>query len=250
MNQHTEDMHLYFTRVRPMCRELFAMAFVICGDYDAAEYALQRVILDGWHGRRRFRSTRGFRESLRADMRRVALSGAKDAGDGWDQFGSDPIDGAAGEPVLAAMQQESAVIRRAVMLKYGCLMKNGQIARAMDVSGAQVQQILDKFQRRIKRKLTPEQRGRLDQRLRELCRMQLESGGAAMPDIGALYHNFEAEASADYSPVTRFASRAAVYVVSLIMLVAMCCVMWGISAIIRPAQLDEPGLITETLDKQ
>jgi len=34
------------------------------------------------------------------------------------------------------------------------------------------------------------------------------------------------------------------------MLIAMGCVFWGVSAIIRPAEIEDSGLLTETLDEQ
>lgn len=250
MNQQTEELHLYFMRVRPMCRELFSMAFAICGDYDSAELALQKVILGGWQSRRSFRSSRGFRDSLRADMRRAALSCAPDHGEDWDQFASDPLEEQAGDPVLGAIQQENALTRRVIMLKYGCLLKNGQIARAAGISAAQAEQLLSRFQRRLKRRLTSEQRGKLDARLKDVCAGQLQTGGVEMPDIGALYRNFEAEASASYNPVSHFTSRAVKFAFAVALMAALGCVIWGISAIIRPAQIENAELMTETLDEQ
>lgn len=250
MNQQTEEMHLYFTRVRPVCRELFSMAFAICGDYDSAELALEKVILGGWQSRRSFRSSRGFRESLRADMRRAALNCVPEHGDDWDQLAQDTLEEHTGDPVLAAIRQENALTRRVIMLKYGCLLKNGQIARAVGISAAQVEQLLRRFQRRLRRRLASEQRGKLEARLKDVCAGQLRTGGVEMPDIGALYRNFEAEASAGYNPVSRFASRAVKFAFAVALMAALGCVIWGVAAIIRPAQMENTGLLTETLDKQ
>lgn len=251
MNQQTEEMRLYFNRVRPMCRELFAMAFAICADYDGAEYALQRVILSGWQGGRRLRSKRGFRESLRAEMRRVALTRVQnDMESDWDQFGADPLEDAAADPILRSIQSEDADTRRVIMLKYGCSLSGGQIARAMGMPAGHADQLLSRFLRRIKRRLDSGERGRLDSRLRDVCQRQLAEGGAEMPDMGALYRNFEAEAAANYSPVGHFAGRAAAFIAAVALLIALGCVAWGVSAIIRPAQIEESGLLTETLDEQ
>ena len=250
MNQQTEELHLYFTRVRPMCRELFSMAFAICADYDCAELALEKVILGGWQNRRSYRSSRGFRDSLRADMRREALNCAPERGEDWDQLASDPLDEQASDPVLSAIQQENALTRRVIMLKYGCLLKNGQIARLVGTSAAQIEQLLSRFQRRLRRRLSSEQRGKLDARLKDVCLEQLQAGGVEMPDIGALYRNFEAEASASYNPVSHFTSHAVKFAFAVALMLALGCVIWGISAIIRPAQIENTGLMTETLDEQ
>lgn len=251
MNQQSEEMRLYFNRVRPMCRELFAMAFAICADYDGAEYALQRVILSGWQGGRRLRSKRGFREGMRAEMRRVALTRvSKSAEAEWDQYGADPLDGETGDTLMRAIQREDAETRRAVMLKYGCSLSNGQIARAMAMPAGNVDQIISRFHRRLKRRLDAGERGHIDQRLRETCVAGLSEGGAEMPDMGALYRNFEAEAAANYSPVGHFAGRAAAFIVAVVLLIMLGCAAWGVSAIIRPAQIEDSGLLTETLDEQ
>ena len=250
MNQQTEELHLYFTRVRPMCRELFSMAFAICADYDCAELALEKVILGGWQNRRSYRSSRGFRDRLRADMRRAALNCAPEHGEDWDQLASDPPDEQSNDPVLSAIQQENALTRRVIMLKYGCLLKNAQIARLVGTSAAQIEQLLSRFHRRLRRRLSSEQRGKLDARLKDVCLEQLQAGGVEMPDIGALYRNFEAEASASYNPVSHFTSHAVKFAFAVALMLALGCVIWGISAIIRPAQIENTGLMTETLDEQ
>lgn len=251
MNQQSEEMRLYFNRVRPMCRELFAMAFVICADYDGAEYALQKVILSGWQGSRRLRSKRGFREGLRSEMRRVALTRVNNTGDtDWDQFGADPMGEESEDTLMRAIQHEDAETRRIIMLKYGCSLSGGQIARAMVMPAGNADQLLSRFHRRLKRRLDPAERSHLDSRLKEVCQTQLAEGSAEMPDMGALYRNFEAEASASYSPVGHFAGRAAAFIAAVIMLIALGCVAWGVSAIIRPAQIEESGLLTETLNEQ
>ncbi len=250
MNQQTEEMHLYFTRVRPMCRELFAMAFAICADYDAAELALQKVILGGFQSRRRYRSSKAFYESMRADMRRAALSCLTDTPGEWDRLGADPVEDASEDALLAAIRQERPGIRRVVMLKYGCALTGGQIARVTGLPAGQVDQIISRFLRRLKRRLDSEQRGKLDVRLKEICCEALGESGAEMPDIGALYRNFEAEASANYSPVSRVASRAAVFVAAIVLMVILSGIVWCVSAIVRPPQLESNGLMTETLIEQ
>lgn len=251
MNQQSEEMRLYFNRVRPICRELFAMAFAICADYDGAEYALQRVILSGWQGGRRLVSKRGFHEGLRAEMRRVALTRVNPAAEAeWDQYGADAMGDEAEDMLLRAIQHEDAETRRVVMLKYGCALSNGQIARAMAMPAGNVEQLLSRFHRRLKRRLDAAERGHLEQRLKEVCVGRLAEGGAEMPDMGALYRNFEAEAAANYSPVGHFAGRAVTYIVAVVMLIVLGCAAWGVSAIIRPAQIEDSGLLTETLDEQ
>lgn len=249
MNQQLDEMRLYFNRVRPMCRELFAMAYVICADYDDAEYVLQKVIINCWHGGRKRRSVKAFRESLRDETRHIAIARAKNDDD-WDQFGAKELDGIPDDPVLAAFQKESVEMRRLLMLRYGCRLSNSQIGKILDISGRRINQLIAKFQKKLKRTLDPESRAKLDTRLYDVCNEQLVEHGAEMPDIGALYRTFEAEASAGYSQVGHVASRIVSFIAAVLLLIAVACVMWGVSAIIRPAQIEDSGLLTETLNEQ
>jgi len=250
MNQQFEEMRLYFNRVRPMCRELFSMAYVICADYDDAEYVLQQVILNCWHGGKKRRSVKGFHESLRAETRRVAMGRVRDDGEDWDQFGADEFGEPDDSPILSAVQRERPEIRRLIMLRYGCGLSSAQTGKVLEISASHVNQVTGRFQKKLKRALDPEMRAKLDMRLTEVCTEELVEHGAEMPDIGALYRNFEAEASADYSPVGHFASRVAAFVAAVVLILAVACVIWGVSAIIRPAQIEDTGLLTETLSEQ
>lgn len=250
MNRQLDEMRLYFNRVRPMCRELFAMAYVICADYDDAEYVLQKVILNCWHGGRRRRGLRGFRESLREETRRIAMTRLRGREDDWDQFGAEDLEGLPDDPVLRILQRERAEVRRVIMLRYGCRLSLRNTGRVMEMPKADVNRLIVKFQKKARRGLDAETRGKLETRLTEVCQQQLAERGAEMPDIGALYRNFEAEASAGYSPVGHFASRAAAFAAVVALMLIIGGVIWGVSAIIRPAQISDAGLMTETLNEQ
>lgn len=250
MNQQTEEMRLYFNRVRPMCRELFAMAFTICADYDGAEYALQRTVLTGWQGGRRRRSKRSFREYLRNEARKAALSRAKGGADSdWDLFGADPLGNEDSDPMLRIFRNEPADTRRALMLRYGCGLTSGQISRATGMPSAHADRLIANFMKTLKRRLNADQRGRLDSLMKELCARLLAEEGVEMPDLGAIYRNFEAEAAANYHPVGRAASRTLVFVVAVILMLVLGGIMWCVSAIIRPAQIQDSGLLTEELQE-
>ena len=250
MNQQYDEMRLYFNRVHPMCGELFAMAYVICGDYDDAEYVLQKVMINCWHNGSKRRGARSFNEALRQEIRRVALSRLGNAEDDWDQFGEDDFGGDIDDPVLRLFRRERTEVRRVLMLRYGCGLSLGQTGKVMELNKTQISRIITKFQKKAKRALDAESRGKLDSLLTGICRRQLAERGAEMPDIGALYRNFEAEASSGYSPVGHIASRIAVFVAVVALMAVLCGVIWGVSAIIRPAQIEESGLLTETLNEQ
>ena len=76
MNNLTEELQLYFARIKPIYRELFGMAHAICGNYETAEYVLQRAVLEGWTRNERSSRRVGFRESVRGALKRIAVQEA------------------------------------------------------------------------------------------------------------------------------------------------------------------------------
>ena len=72
--ERDEALHAYFSRVTPLLPELFAIAHVICGGYDLAEYALHLALLDVWKGNPQ--SSVSFREHLKRTQCRIACKEA------------------------------------------------------------------------------------------------------------------------------------------------------------------------------
>ena len=245
MNAQSEEIRLYFARVRPLYHELFSMAHVICGNYQQAEYALGSVILMGWNSRRHFRSARGFRENMRADMRRIALSRVDPATEiTWEI--NDPGDGDSA-PCLAAIDEDPAVIRT-VMLRYGCGLSMKEVSRVMGQPRRQTEQTLRRFMRRFRRRMGGSA-AKIEAIIQEMCREEL-AGGAEAPDIGAIFRTFEAEASQNYRPGTRLAGRIAACAAYVLLMLMLALAIWLASAVLRPAQVSEDGLLTETLNEQ
>jgi len=248
MNERTDELRLYFARVKPVYRELFGMAHAISGNYDVAEYCLQRAILQGFLSRRRFRSARGFRESLKSDMRRIALSGDMEEHElTFDGFTQSALDGPAADPMRRLIEQEDAGTRRLVLLRFGCGLNPRQIARALDMPVRQAEVLVSRFEKRVKRRLDPAQRAHVEARLEDICREELLSGAA--PDVGALFRTFEAEAAGTIKPVGIVPKVAArlLYVAALLFLAVF---IWLVAAVIRPTVLENDGLKTETLIDQ
>lgn len=249
MDDRMDQLRLYFARVKPVYAELFGMAHAISGNYDRAEYCLQRAILEGFLSRRRFRSARGFRDSLKGDMRRIALAeGGQERERTFEAFRESTLDGPAADPLRRFIEQEDDEIKRLVMLRYGCGLRPMQIARAMKCTVRQVNTLITRFERRVKRRLDPAQRAHIEVRLQDVCREELLTG-PAIPDSGAVYRNFEAEASRAIKPtrlVAKFATRL-LYVAALVFLALF---IWLVAAVIRPAVLQPDELKTETLIEQ
>ena len=249
MNEQTDEMRLYFTRIKPVCRELFSAAYAICGDYEQAEYALRRVILSGWQGRGRFRGTRAFRENLRNSMRRTALSRLDEVREStWDQLAEDPLSAEEADPLLRHLQAQDVTVRRAVLLKYGCMLKNRQIARCLDITARQADQMTNRFLRQAK--LRADAGGRPEARLREICREHLVSGETEMPDLGAIYRNFQAAADQGARPVRRAASRTVTAVAAILLVILLAGLFWVTASVIRPAQIQDDAPLTRTAQEE
>lgn len=248
MNDRTDELRLYFARVKPVYAELFGMAHAITGNYDKAEYCLQRAILQGFMSRRRFRSARGFRESLKSDMRRIALSGDMEERElTFDAFSESVLGGPAADPMRRLIEQEDAATRRLILLRYGCGLAARQIARALDMPAKQADTFVARFEKRVKRRLDSAQRAHIESRLQDICREELLSGAA--PDAGAVFRTFEAEASGTIRPANLFSKLAArlAFVAALLVLALL---IWLIAAVIRPTVLQNDGLRMETLVDQ
>ncbi|MGI6238073.1 MAG: RNA polymerase sigma factor [Christensenellales bacterium] len=249
MNERMDELRLYFARVKPVYRELFGMAHAICGDYERAEYALQRAILEGFLSRRRFRSARGFRDSLKSDMRRIALNGNGAAGEiTWDAFAVGALDRPSDETVRRAIEQEDAQMRRAIMLRYGCDLRHAQIARVLNIPQKQAQLMLTRFERRLKRRMNAGARAGIEARLSEVCLDEL-TATSAVPDAGAVYRTFEAEASGAIKPgraISKLLARAA-YIAAILLL---ALIIWIVAAVIRPARIVRDELPSEVLIEQ
>lgn len=224
------------------------MAHAITGNYDRAEYCLQRTILEGFLRRRRFRSARGFRESLKSDMRRIALAGGMEERElTFDAFAQSVLGGPAADPMRRLIEQEDAAMRRLIMLRYGCELSARLSARAVGMPGKQGETLLARFEKRAKRRLDSAQRARIEGRLQDICREELLSGAA--PDAGAVLRTFEAEAAGALKPVGLVPKIAArLLFVAALLLVALF--VWLAAAVIRPAALRTDGRKTETLVDQ
>jgi len=243
MNTHTEEFRLYFARIRPLYNELFSMAHVICGNYEQAEFALSTAILSGWNNRRNFRSARAFRENMRSDMRRIAISSAKpDAELTWDVR---RLTGEEGETGLADIHDDLSVLR-VVVMHYGCGVSVRDISRLTGYTRRQTEKLLRRFEMRAQRRLDT---SRPEAMIEEMCIDELLASPGA-PDVGAIFRTFEAEAERSYRPASRLAGRI-VSAVAYVLAVALAAgAIWVISALVRPARIADDGLMTETLNEQ
>ena len=254
MYNPSEEMQLYFSRVRPMCRELFGMACVICGDYEAAEYALQRAILDGWNARTG-RTGAAFREDLRELLRLSAVQEAQKPENGTaeaaeDCFAHDALpDALDDEPqrtpdealLLQEIQRESPEFRRLLALVHGCGLKPAEAARMIGMNAKQAQGRLERFAANARRKLPQRQRRQLEALTERLAREELLRIGASLPDPGTIYRRFEAEASQVHRSPRRWLSHAVNAVIVVVLAVLCTFLFWLVAVLIQAPAEPVPG---------
>ncbi len=239
----TDQLRVYFSRVKPVYRELFNMAHAICGNYELAEYAVQRALLTCFFKDGLLKSRVGFRENLRAAVRRASYEQTllmEDVEIAWDGFREDAIDGAKGDPVLEMATLEDVDTRRILMLRHGCGLRPGQIAKIARRTPQQVREILDRFERRLKRRLPARERARADASIVRSARGWLAEQASGVPEAGAVYRGFEAEVMETGGP-KRAASRALATVVAGILALFCAAIFWATMVLLHPPQMEVPS---------
>lgn len=237
----TDDLRAFFRRVSPHYREAFNMAHAICGNYELAEYAVQSALLLCYR-RGVPHSRSGLRDAVRATVRTVALEQARlidDAEPTWDGFCQDAIDGAPGDVVLQLASQEGREARRMLILRYGCALRNRDIAYLTGAPQAQVRDVLTRFERRLKRRLPPRERARAESRACRSARAWLAEHASEVPDPGAVYRGLEAELMEGDAP-RGSASRVVWRVLSVLLAILAMGIFWLVMVLLQPPELEQP----------
>ena len=248
----TDRLRVYFARVKGVYRELFNMAHAICGNYELAEYAVQRALLTCFLRSGRLKSRVGFRENLRAAVRREAVEQVLLLGDAelnWDGFREDAIDGAQGDLVLSMASGESSDARRLLVLRYGCALRIGQIARVLRMPPKQVRAALDRFERRARKRFPARERGRVDARIAGSARVWLAQHTGGVPDTGTVYRSFEAEVMETGGGGPRL-SRIFAAVLTGILAILCAGIFWVTMVLLQPPEMEEPKEPAAQIDVQ
>lgn len=238
MNQTTsEQLRAYFKRVQGACPALFNMAHAICGNYDLAEYALRSALLSVWQENPQ--NSLGLHDKLRSQLRRIALriafsDSAQRAERTWNGLRAPETD-----PILDQAAQESPEMRRCLVLKYGCGLSVGKIARLTGVPASQLKTGFERFEVRCRRRLSPKERRHFDGRIAQSMEDWLLRVGPDMPESAALYRAFESEAAqmnVNSHRVSRFVGRILLFVLAV-----LCAfVFWLYAVLSQPAVLENP----------
>ncbi len=215
-----DSLRDYFDRTIPMLPELFNIAHAICGNAQAAEYALMYALMELWMSESR--GNPGLREGLRNEIREVALeeSGGECTWTGAE-FALDPLLG-----------RENARMRRMIVLRYGCNLSCALIGRLFQQSASAVRRQLARFLMRwASAEQIPERQA--EAALTRRIRRQMLTPSPSMPATEAIYRALAEEAVQTARPrhiVSRMLRRVAAGV-----LIALCALLfWLIGVLIYP----------------
>lgn len=224
MQRDPEELRSWFGGVQGMCVELFNAAYLMCGSYPMAEYALRCALLDVWY--QGAAAGMGFRERLRSALRRRAFEAAlsregKSAEPTWPGYAA----GAGEDPFCAQLEREGVQTQRLVMLRHGCGLSPRSIARLTDLTPRQIRLEVSRFEARCRRRLPKADRPGADRIIARRARRLLTRDLFRAPRPGPLYRALEAEASGGGSAAPR-AERIIVAVVTAGLALVCAAAFW------------------------
>ena len=228
--ENLQEIRAWFERIAPMLPELYNRAYAICVDTEAAEYAIEYALMEGWSGN--IRRSAGLRDGLRAAVTRVACDEAfrgRRAQGEWDG-----LNHAHGNVILSKIAGLDAPTRRLAALRYGCSLDTGRIARLTGQSRAAVREALRNFERRLQHSLPAEERRNFDNRLGRALLRGMGMPADGMPSADAIRRAFEAEAGEARLPARRI-SRWTGRIALVVLLALATAAFWLMAVLIQPA---------------
>ena len=232
-----DDFQLYFSRLRPICHQLFNLAHAITGSSEQAEYCLQYAMLDCWAAGDASASRHGFREGLRSSAMHTALriAGTEDVEYDWDGLtaGEGEID-----PLLNLIAQEPAELRRILALRYGCSLSPRRIAKLVDADASRVQSLLKRFDARIRHKLSAGDRRRVESLLTQAIRGRMSQPGPLSPEMNSVFRTFQADAASISRP-GRLPARILRGVLAAVLAVMCIVAFWLAAVLMQPAVMEK-----------
>ena len=239
-----EDFQLYFSRLRPICHQLFNLAHAITGSSEQAEYCLQYAMLDCWAAGDTSASRHGFREGLRASVTRAAMriAGTEDVEYDWDGLSAQEDES---ELLPRLIAQESAELRRVLALRYGCGLSHRRIAHLMNIDAARAQTLLKRFEARVRNRLPSADRRRCETLLTQAIRARMSLPGPLAPEMNSVFRTFQADA-ASISRSNRLPARILHGALATILALICIAAFWLAAVLLQPAVIDK-GAQSETV---
>lgn len=238
-HQTSEELRAFFRRAQEIYPELFNMAHAICGNYDLAEYALRSAILSVWQQNT---GGMGFREKLRWTLKNIALrellaSKNETAEYTWSGL-PQAMDG--DSALLKLASAEPSEVQRILLLRHGCDFSPARIAKITGFTAGQVRSILNRFETRSCRKLSPRLARRYDQLMHQAMEDALNHPAGELPDPSAIYRAFEAEAAESTVSSHRF-SRILGHGALVLMALLCAAFFWLFAVISAPPVMEAPA---------
>lgn len=243
----SESVHIYFSRLRPICHQLFNLSHAVTGNCDQAEYCLQYAMLECWAAGDVTASRHGFREKLRRSILRISLKTAakQTVENNWNGLRI-PQEGTIGRLIA----QEPLEMQRILVLRYGCGLGLRRIAQLMQAEPTRIRQVLHRFEARTRRKLSSGERNRWENLLAREIHSCMNQANPLAPDMGSVLRTFQADAAT----VTRSSHLPArIFRIVLAAVLALMCMVafWFAAVLIQPPVLEEPvpqSTISESIE--
>lgn len=247
MRSAEDDINRFIERIRPFLTGLYRRAEVIVANESFAEYIVQNAITEAYPLYLEGRGRAAFQEGLYALVRNIALDElnsnrnmedyAQDAEETVEQslYLNAPYtqDDAIESALYTRVMREKYLLRRMLMLKYGCGLNATQIGNVLNMRAGDVRQRLRILNARLFRGARGTQIPALEQRLSQMSIAALNRQSDDVPDMTTIFQLF-AENIQSLRGVKR---RAPVILHAVLMIVGgLLCAMlfWLISILLVP----------------
>lgn len=234
-----QGLEQYLSRIRSIYPYLFNLSHAVTGSCEAARYALQCAMLQGWTADEDSAGYHGFREAMRRLVIRAALK-AEAAEQDWE--GLPAVEES--DPVGRLIAQEPVEMQRILALHSVCRLSNRRIARICGMDAKRVGGMLRRFEARMRRKLPGTGGQRMDRRINHAVRFAMQQLCPGAPDMGAVLRSFRANA-ADMVRPSRLPVRIAQGVIAAVLTIVCMAAFWFAAVLLQPPVLEETVGIVE-----
>lgn len=238
-----QALEQYLARIRSIYHYLFNLAHAVTGSSEAAQYALQCAVLQGWIADEDSAGQHGFREAMRRLVIRAAMKsdGGEQDWEGLPSFGE-------GDALRSLIEQESVEMQRVLALHSGCRLTNRQIARICDLDAGRIGGMLRRFELRMKRKLPGAAHQRMDRRIDRAVRSVLCQPSPEAPDMGSVLRSFQADAASASRP-SRLPVRIVQGIIAVVLTLVCMAAFWFAAVLLQPPVLEKQDAIVEMTDE-
>lgn len=231
--QDREEFHFYLGRVKPLYHQLFNTAHALTGNAAQAEYCLQYALLDCWKSGES--SRHALRDALKRSLLRAAWKCAASDAPDWDALQA-PADDP--DAMRRLISQESNETRRVLALKHGCGLSAGRIAKLIELDANRVRQLLDRFEARARRRLTPAERKKYDFLLQRAIRSFFSEPSPLAPEMNGVFRSFQADA-AEVAQPGKLPARIVKWFFAALLALICIAAFWLTAVLVQPPVLEE-----------